>query len=83
MTNTYNPQDSNNIKLGEESRCIEMVVKKLRDTMDQPYVEEKIPDDLVEEFRLIRCLMERTLRVMSEGHFCDYQGEKASYVGRE
>jgi len=36
----------------------------------------KIKVKLVEELRLIRCLLERLLREMNEGLFVDYQMEK-------
>lgn len=35
-----------------------------------------IDEKAKEELRLIRCLMERLLRVLSESHFVDYQMEK-------
>ena len=35
-----------------------------------------IEEKAKEELRLIRCLMERLLRYLSESHFVDYQMEK-------
>jgi hypothetical protein len=35
-----------------------------------------IEEKSVEELRLIRCLLERLLRVVSESNFVDYQMEK-------
>lgn len=65
--------------------------------MAQPFSKKKIqrgkkmtktyPDDadyntkLLEEFRCVRCVLERILRVMDEGLFVDYQLEK--YSGQE
>jgi hypothetical protein len=37
----------------------------------------------VEELRLIRCLLERLLRCLSESNFVDYQMEKFSGVRKK
>lgn len=44
-----------------------------------------IEEKTLEEMRLIRCLLERILRVMDEGLFVDYQMEKfgPSHVEKE
>ena len=45
--------------------------------MTDTYTENTpIDEKAKEELRLIRCLLERLLRVLSESHFVDYQMEK-------
>ena len=76
MTNIYGDGDLITLKVSKELECIALLSGKISASMELPYTEQKVSEELLEEFRLLRCIMERTLRHFSESLFVDYQCEK-------
>ena len=78
MSTTYRDTDEMNTKLREEMRCIGAAGKRLGKVLDEGMAEYKLAEhpEMLEELRVLRCVLERMLRVFDEGLFVDYQREK-------
>jgi len=76
MSTAYREEDALPYKVSKEAECLAMVFTRISESMNMPYIENKISDEFLEELRLNRCLWERILRTLDEQLFVDYQMEK-------
>ena len=78
MTNTYRENEPTEKKISEEIRCIQAIGRRMNRVLNEGFIDHKIKENngLLDEIRLLRCVLERILRVMDEGLFVDYQMEK-------